>query len=215
MPDPFHILNYHVSVSRESFKKLSLYHDLLLKWQPKVNLVGPDTIPDSWRRHFLDSIQLANHIDDLSKKMVDMGTGAGFPGMVLAIIGATDIHLIESDLKKIIFLREVARITDTKITIHHCRMEERPIDRADIILSRACASLDALLSLASFYISHGTFCLFHKGKNYSNEIEDANEHWSFHPTIFPSVTDTQGVILKLEHIERRKHEDRGPKHESR
>jgi 16S rRNA (guanine527-N7)-methyltransferase len=210
VPNPFQTLNRHVKISHEIFDRLSIYHDLLLKWQPKINLVGPDTIPDCWNRHFLDSLQLIPYIDDLKKTMVDMGSGAGFPGMVIAIVGGRDVHLVESDARKIIFLKEVARLTHTNVTIHHGRIENTVIEDVGIILSRACAPLDALLSLSSFYISHGTDCLFHKGKNYSNEIEDAKEHWSFTCNAFPSVTDTQGVILKLSDIGRKENESGRP-----
>jgi 16S rRNA (guanine527-N7)-methyltransferase len=206
VPDLFETITRHVSISQETVGKLSLYHDLLLKWQSKINLIGPDTINNIWQRHFLDSLQLINHLDNLSDKMVDLGSGAGFPGMVLAMAGARDVHLIESDARKVVFLKEAARLTRTAVTIYHCRIEDRPIGEVKIILARACAQLDALLPLASFYFSHGTDCLFHKGKNYSKEIEDAKEKWRFEHTIFPSVTDTQGIILKLSYIERRKHD---------
>jgi len=200
------MLNRHVPIEHEIFSRLSLYHDLLLKWQSRINLVGPDTIGEAWQRHFLDSLQLLKVMDDKTKRVLDMGTGAGFPGMVLAIAGATDVHLIESSAKKIAFLKEVARVTNTVVTIHHCRIEDRPIDNAQIIVSRACANLDQLLHFSSLYFSHGTICLFPKGKNYITEIDGAKEHWHFESTLIPSVTDTSGVILKLCDIRRRDHE---------
>ncbi len=200
--DAFDLLNAHVTVSRETFERLSLYHDLLLKWQSKVNLISPDTISSTWNRHFLDAIQIFPMIDP-AKKIIDMGTGGGFPGMVIAIAGASNVHLIESDTKKILFLREVARITNTSVTIHHARMEDAVTDSADIIVSRACSPLASLLSLASHYVSHETICLFHKGKNYSKELEDALLHWNFSHETITSVTDTQSAILKLTAIQKR------------
>ncbi len=201
--NPFDLLNRHIKVSPETFLKLSLYHDLLLKWQSKINLVGADTLADAWDRHFLDSLQLLNAIDDLSGTIVDVGSGAGFPGMTLAIGGATDMHLIESDGKKITFLREIARLTETKVSIHHCRAEDCEKLSADIIVSRAVSSIDNLLSFSLPQISHGTTCLFHKGKNYAKEIEEAKEHWLFEITVIPSVTHDQSAILKLTHIRKR------------
>lgn len=199
----FNTLNRHIAVPRETFERLTAYHDLLLKWQAKVNLISPDTIPHIWHRHFLDSLQLFPHIKNPSCKILDLGTGAGFPGMVMAMMGCSDVHLVESDTKKILFLREVARITDTIISIHHARIEDEPTSPGDIILSRALSSLDSLLSLSSPYVSHETICLFHKGKNYSKEIEDAKSHWQFDCDVIPSITDTQSAILKLTTIRKR------------
>lgn len=195
--DVFDHLNQFVTVSRETYDKLVLYYDLLLKWQPKINLVGPDTIKDAWTRHFLDSLQLLKLIPDISVRMADLGTGGGFPGMVLAIAGAGDMHLMEGDTRKIAFLREVSRITSTPVHIHHCRIEDVPVNDVKIILSRACSDIDTLLRYSSPYVSRETFCLFHKGKNFSKDIVDASEHWLFEYDSIPSVTDTQGVIVRV------------------
>jgi len=199
----FQLLNRHVSVSHETLDRLFLYHDLLLKWQSKVNLIGPDTIPDSWNRHFLDSLQLLNYLPDPSVRIADLGSGAGFPGMVMAIAGMENVHLIESDTKKILFLKEVARITSTKVLLHHCRIEGHPIDHVDVVVSRACSSLEKLFALSSDYVSHETICLFHKGKNYSIELEEAKNKWDFDPIVYKSITDPLGVVLKIEHLRKR------------
>ena len=195
-------MNRHVSVSRETFDKLAIYYDLLLKWQSKVNLISPDTITSAWHRHFLDALQIFPLIDT-EKKIVDLGSGGGFPGMVIAIAGAKNMHLVESDTKKILFLREVARLTNTTVSLHHGRIEETLTTHADIITSRACSALDTLLSLASGYVSHETICLFHKGKNFAKEIEDAKLHWHFDCDVIPSVTDSQSAILRLTSIRKR------------
>ncbi len=198
----FDDLNRHVPVSRETFDRLSLYHDLLLKWQAKINLISSDTIANAWHRHFLDALQIFPLID-IEKKIVDLGSGGGFPGMVLAIAGAKHMHLVESDTKKILFLREVARITNTAVSLHHGRIEETLTTHADIITSRACSPLESLLSLASGYVSHETICLFHKGKNFAKELEDAKLHWHFSCDVIPSVTDSQSAILRLTSIQKR------------
>mgnify|MGYP003395316089 CR=1 FL=1 len=204
MPDPgYDLLNRHLKVSRETFERLSVYHDLLLKWQAKINLISNDSIPDIWTRHFLDSAQLINHIPSLGASILDIGAGAGFPGMVTAILGAHDVHLVESDGKKVAFLREVSRETETPVSIHHERAENVRLDKCDIILSRACSDLNQLLRLCEKNVSRETFSLFHKGKNYSNELEDADKYWSFEQQVLPSVTDPNGVIIKLSHIHRR------------
>ena len=190
-------------VSRETFDRLKSYEQLLLKWQSKINLIGPDTVANVWNRHFVDSLQLLPLIPDLKVRMIDMGTGAGFAGMVLAIAGATDMHLLESDGKKITFLKEVARITNTSVNIHQGRIEEIAIDGTELILSRACSSLANLFSYSSRYVSRETKCLFHKGKNYPQELLDSQSEWLFDYSVHPSVTDAQGGILEVTYLRKR------------
>lgn len=185
-------------VSDETFQKFSDYYDLLLKWQSKINLIG-NLDDDIWNRHFLDSAQLVKLLPQRSSKILDLGSGAGFPGMVLAILGY-DVTLVESDAKKTIFLSEVNRITNANAKIFNGRIENFPIGHYDIITSRACADLKALLDYASPSVSHGTACLFHKGKNHIKEISDAEINWRFQFEIIPSITNKDGVILKLSHI---------------
>ena len=113
-----------VDVSRETLDRLTLYLELLERWQPAINLVGPATLADPWRRHLLDSAQLVAHLPARRPLLVDLGSGAGFPGMVLAILGAGPVTLIESDRRKAQFLREVARATATDVTIRAERIEQ-------------------------------------------------------------------------------------------
>lgn len=197
---PFELLNEHFLVSRETFGRLFLYHDLLLKWQSKINLISNDTIKDVWQRHFLDSLQLLTYIDDKEKNIADLGSGAGFPGLILALMGYKNVHLIESDTRKVAFLREVARITNTQVTIHNCRIEEANLPKIDIFTSRACAPLDKLLYLIADKVSRETICLFHKGKNYSTELEESSIRWQYDIVTMPSIVDSQGVIIKLSNI---------------
>lgn len=199
----FEYLNRHVSVSRETFERLMSYHNLLQKWQPRINLISNDTLANAWQRHFLDSLQLKKHIRQKNAAIIDMGSGAGFPGMVLAIAGISPIHLVESDAKKISFLKEVARITHTSVFIHHGRIETVSLPKPHLIMARALAPLEKLLHLSASRISHETICLFPKGKNYSTELKDAKKNWLFEETVFPSVTDPQGVVLMVSNIRRR------------
>jgi len=201
--NPFSILNDHVQVSRETFTRLSIYHDLLIKWQTKINLVSADSIADSWSRHFLDSLQLKNHLPKNEKAIIDIGSGAGFPGMVLSIAGVKNVHLVESDGKKISFLQEVARLTGSDAIIHHSRVEGIKIEKVGIIIARAVSDLDQLFAYVVPHVSHETICLFPKGKNYAKEIEDAKKEWSFDCEAIPSVTDNQGAILKISNLKRR------------
>lgn len=198
--NPYSLLNTHIVVSHETVEKLLKYHDTLLKWQKTINLIGKDTAGEAWTRHFLDSLQLMKYIDDKNKIIVDLGSGAGFPGMALAIAGYNNVHLVESDARKVAFLREIARIAEVKVTIHHCRIEDCDFKKIDIFLSRACASLDKLLHLTAPYFSHETICLFHKGKNHAIENEEALLHWQYDLDIIPSVASSEGVILKLSNI---------------
>lgn len=199
----FDLLNRYIPVSHETVDRLETYHALLLKWQAKINLISDDTIGDCWNRHFLDSAQLIKHLPENARELTDIGSGAGFPGMVLAIISNKKTHLVESDGRKVSFLREVARLTKANVVIHNDRIENVIIDKCDVIMARALSNLNQLLSLTEKFVSHGTICLFHKGKNYSKEISDAKIEWSFDSDILPSVTDEHGVIVKLSHIQRR------------
>lgn len=202
MRDDFeNFLKSHLNVSDETIQKFSDYYDLLLKWQSKINLIGNST-DDIWSRHFLDSIQIAKFIPQANSKILDIGSGAGFPGMTLSILGY-DITLVESDSKKTTFLSEVNRITKSDAKIFNGRIENFLKDNFDIISSRACADLDTILEYAYPSVSHGTACIFHKGKNHLKEISEAEKKWCFQFEINPSITDSDGVILKLTNITKR------------
>lgn len=201
--DTFAFLTRYISIAPETFSRLVNYHDLLIKWQAKINLISNDSIQDIWKRHFLDSLQLLPLIPRTSYPIIDFGTGAGFPGMALAIAGISPMHLVESDSKKIAFLKEVARITSSNAFIHHSRIEVYKIPHTAVIMARAVADLNDLLSYAEPNVSRETICLFPKGKNYATEIADAEKLWQFDCNVIKSVTDNDGVILQLSHIQRR------------
>lgn len=193
-------------VSHETFQKLEVYKELLLKWQKSVNLISNMTIDDVWSRHFLDSTQLLSHIDKKSSNLLDFGSGAGFPGLVLAICGAADVHLVESDHKKCLFMKEVARHTSCSVTVHCDRIERVSLPKFTTITSRACSSLGQLFSYSSPFVSHETICLFPKGKNYSKELEEANKLWRYGCDTISSITDSEAAILKITDLQRREHE---------
>src|SRR6202012_3858963 len=133
-----------VDVSRETRERLAAYVALLAKWNAKINLVGPATLPDVWRRHILDSAQV-HALDADAAVLVDLGSGAGLPGLILAILGGPEVHLIESDLRNAAFLQEAARQTGTKLTIHAKRIDAAPAIQADVVTARALARLANLL----------------------------------------------------------------------
>lgn len=189
-------------VSRETLQRLDIYAGLLEKWNSTINLVGQRTLDDLWRRHMLDSAQLFPLIPPDARTLVDLGSGAGFPGMVLAIMGAAGVHLIESDKRKCAFLGEVARQTGAVVTIHPVRIDRAPAIKADVITARALTNLPELLDLAENFVFGHSMLLFLKGRRVDEELTRARERWNMRIRQIPSQTDSDGSILRLEAISR-------------
>jgi len=187
-------------VSRETMARLEIYAGLLVRWQARINLVGPDTVASLWRRHIIDSAQLWPLLPATARRLVDLGSGAGFPGLVLAILGAPEVHLIESDVRKGAFLREAARLTATPITLLSRRIEQIPPLGADIITARALAPLPRLLDWATPHLAAGGQCLFLKGRSAEDELTAAAKDWKIGHRRIPSVTDPDGTILQLHEV---------------
>lgn len=186
-------------VSRETLARLQTYLDLLQVWQKKINLVGPSTLNDPWRRHLLDSAQLLPHIKPGSR-VIDLGSGAGFPGLVLAIMGRLEVHLVESDLRKSIFLQEAARLTGTTVKIHNQRIESLTGLTADVITARALAPLEVLCTLARPLSHAETVCLFLKGRTGEEELTKTEKQRTLQATLIASQTDAEGVLVKLRNL---------------
>lgn len=148
-------------VSRETLGRLSIYADLLRRWQCRLNLVGPGTLDSLWERHFLDSAQLARYIPTGSK-IVDIGTGAGFPGLVLSIMGVGQVELVERDQQKCTFLREVIRATGAEANVHCSEAKNLRLDSVQVVTARACAPLVRLLKISKYFIGPTTYCVFPK-----------------------------------------------------
>ena len=182
--------------------RLRHYHHLLLTWQKSINLVSPATIEDAWNRHFEDSMQLASRIPDHVKTICDIGSGAGFPALVLAIL-RSDIHfhLVESDTRKCAFLQTVSRETECKnVTIHNDRIEHVIGEiKADMVTARALASLRQLIAYVEpLWCDHPHFIMvLPKGVNYADEIADAQKKYQFDVAYHPSRTDPQARILTV------------------
>lgn len=189
-------------VSRETLERLCVYAELLKKWQRRINLVGRSTLDDLWRRHMFDSAQLFPLLPKGARRLVDLGSGAGFPGMVLAILGVPEVHLIESDGRKAAFLREVSRETSTRVDIHVSRIAEMTPFVADVVTARALAPLGKLLDLARPFVGEQTVMLFPKGQDVDIELTEATKHTIMHTEIVPSRTHASGVILRLKRIDR-------------
>jgi 16S rRNA (guanine527-N7)-methyltransferase len=186
-----------IDVSRETQERLAAYVALLTKWNAKINLVGPATLPDVWRRHILDSAQIHDRVAGAGV-LVDLGSGAGLPGLILAILGGPQVHLIESDARKCAFLHEAARVTGTAIAIHNKRIEAAPSIEADIVTARALAPLAQLLDHAVRFLKPAGKCVFLKGARGVDELTEARKTWHMSVTERPSRSDPSGVILEVE-----------------
>jgi 16S rRNA (guanine527-N7)-methyltransferase len=188
-------------VARETLRLLTIYVGLLNEWNERVNLVAPSTLPDVWHRHVWDSAQLAPLIPHDAKTIVDLGSGAGFPGMVLAILLADrpglTVHLIESTQKKCRFLESVVAATGAPAKVHWARAEEMTGLKADVVTARAVAPLDRLLELAHPFFGKDTVGLFLKGRALNDELTRATKSWRLDATPIPSRSDPSGVVLRV------------------
>lgn len=192
----------HFDVSRETIERLQIYNSLLSKWNPKINLVAKSTIDDVWHRHFADSAQLWPLADNPKGSWLDIGSGAGFPGLVIAAIAAEKspslkVSMIESDVRKSVFLQTVAREMGIESEIITKRIEDVSSRSANIISARALASVDKLLGFAEKHLAKDGICLFPKGANVDSELTEAASSWHIEYDKFPSITDSQAVILRI------------------
>ena len=192
-----------IPVSRETSGRLDRFVDLLLTWQQRINLVAPSTIPKLWTRHIADSLQLLAHAPG-AKVWADFGSGAGFPGLVLACALAETpgarVHLVESNTKKASFLREAARVTGAAADVHPVRavdFVDNLSDSVEIVTARALAPLAALLAEAYPLLKTGSIGLFPKGQDVDAELTDAAKCWSMQASLIPSLTDPKGRIVKV------------------
>jgi len=192
-----------LDVSRETLDRLEAYVGLLRQWSARINLVGRDTLGDVWRRHILDSAQLFPLLPHSTRSLVDLGSGAGFPGLVLAILGVPGVELIEADARKAAFLREAARLTAAPIRLVVSRIEAVPPHAVQVVTARACAPLDRLLPLAQGFLGPATVCLFLKGERTAAELTAARRGWTMQASLHDSRSDPRGVILCLEQVVRR------------
>jgi 16S rRNA (guanine527-N7)-methyltransferase len=196
-------------VSRETEARLHRYVALLLEWQSKTNLVAPSTIPNLWTRHISDSLQLLT-LAPTANVWIDLGSGGGFPGVVLACAlaetpGAT-VHLVERVAKKAAFLREAIRVTGSPGAVHLADIGDT-VDRfagvVDCVTARAVAPLRQLVGFAEPLVKRGAKALFLKGQDVEAELTEATKYWKIEPKLHSSRTGGQGWIVELDEIERR------------
>jgi 16S rRNA (guanine527-N7)-methyltransferase len=191
-------------VSRETLERLSLYAELLVRWQKRINLVAPATIPQLWHRHMFDSAQLLPLIPTSTKALVDFGSGAGFPGLVIALClqPAVQVDLYESDQRKAVFLQEVIRQTGAPARVISQRIEMAPAQNADVIMARALAPLPKLFALTERFWHPGLIGLFLKGKEVESEIASCSPRWRFAYDRQVSATDSAASILVVRSLSR-------------
>ncbi len=191
------------NVPRGTIEKLETYIKILEKWNQTINLVSVKSISEVWERHVNDSMQLFPLVPTTTKSLIDLGSGAGFPGMVLAIMGVKNVTLIEADSRKCSFLQEVARITDISVSIINQRIENVEPWAVEVVTSRALASLDKLIEYAYPFIKGRGVMLCLKGEKVNAEIQQAQEHWNFSFKLIPSKTYCHGTILHVEKVSKK------------
>jgi len=200
----------HLSVSRETLDKFRAYATLLAKWNRAINLVSPKSLDDLWRRHFLDSAQLRRYLPDTAgpteRVILDVGSGAGFPGLVLALLDCGRVHLVESDQRKAEFLREAVRVTGAPAIVHARRIESLDLTGldtgVDVVTCRAFAALSRILDLTERFLrpenaENAPIGLFLKGRSVDEELTEAGKTWRLRLERFESETDPQASILRL------------------
>jgi len=203
-------------VSRETAARLDRFVALLLEWQETTNLIAPSTLPKLWTRHIADSLQLLA-LAPQAQLWTDLGSGGGFPGVVLACALADTpgarVDLVESNAKKAAFLREAVRVTKAPATVHPVRIEdfvENTAERSDVVTARALAPLPDLLALAYPLLAEGSLALFPKGQDVASELTAATKYWNIHSNLVPSKTDSKGQIVVIRGLEPKPNNARKP-----
>lgn len=184
-----------LGVSRETQNRLELYVNLLQKWQRRINLVSSSTLPQIWQRHILDCGQLVPYLPEKTRTIMDIGAGAGLPGLILAILTDCQLHLVESDAKKVAFMRTAVAETGVDAVIHHGRIEELAYLQVDVITARALAPLQRLFQLTQTQHHADLNYLFLKGKGVKQELTELPSWLTLNADTYPSVTEKEAVIL--------------------
>ena len=191
-----------LNVSRETFGRLLWLEAEVKKWNKAINLIGRSSVEDMWKRHVLDSAQIFELLPNDSRRWADLGSGGGFPGLVIAVLALEraqklETILVESDGRKAVFLRHVVQELALRATVRSDRIEDTPTIGADVVSARALASLGTLCWMAFRHLGPNGVALFQKGASYGAELKDCSESWSFDLKIHPSRTDDNAVILEV------------------
>lgn len=191
-----------LEIAQQTMAKLDLFLDLVIKWNPGINLVSARSLSEAWERHVLDSAQLWTLAAVSSGLWLDLGSGGGFPGLVVAILAQQDalglqVRLVESDRRKAVFLREAVRILQLSVDVQCVRAESMAPAKADVVSARAFAPLTQLLPLAARHLGPVGFALFPKGVHHRIELEDARRYWHMQTEILGSKTEAGAAIVKV------------------
>ncbi|MEX3316176.1 16S rRNA (guanine(527)-N(7))-methyltransferase RsmG [Sulfitobacter sp. PS-8MA] len=193
------------NVSRETQDRLEGYAALIRKWNPKINLVSKSSIETLWERHILDSVQVFQ-LSDAKGHWLDIGSGGGFPGMVVAILNMEErsfrVSLVESDQRKCAFLRTVARELDIEAEVFNERIEQLEPQNADVLSARALSSLTQLMEFSVRHLNPTGLALFPKGGSWRAEEEEARKNWDFALQAVPSKTNPEAAVLMIKDIVR-------------
>ena len=193
-----------LGVSRESLARLEVLASVLENWQRHINLIAPSTLAEIWHRHILDSAQLLPLIPKGVEAIADLGSGGGFPSLVLAAIQPAKVHLFESNAKKAAFLEEALRQLKVEAVVHRQRLELRKappnMPKVQVVTARAFASLHELLAYAEPFMAQGATGLFHKGQDVNAELTQAAKSWKITAQKHSSLTDSKAVILDVKEI---------------
>ncbi len=193
------------NVSRETLARLKAYADILADWNARHNLVAKSTLPDLWRRHVWDSAQLVPLIPDSARTLADLGSGAGFPGLVIAAMRPDlAVTLYEATTKKCAFLQAAADRMGIAAAIQNARLEDLPRRAFDVVTARALAPLPQLLTYAQNFVGPNSVCLFLKGQNVGSELTRAHKYWNIKASQVPSQTDPSAAIVIVREL--------GPRH---
>jgi 16S rRNA (guanine527-N7)-methyltransferase len=187
-------------VSRETEARLARYENILIQRNQTLSLISNTTADIIWTRHFLDSAQLLPLILEPERPVVDLGTGAGFPGLVLAILGLADVHLVENNMQKVAFLRAVAEALSLPVTIHGQKSDAVKPFVAGTVTARALKPLDQLIGFGKRFLGQGSVCLFPKGRRAEEEMAVAAHKWHMKVERFPSATDADSTIFRLSDV---------------
>ena len=193
-----------LGVSRESLSRLEVLVGVTAEWQEHINLIAPSTLPEIWNRHVLDSAQLLPLLPRNTAKIADLGSGGGFPGLVLAATQSAEIHMFEANAKKVAFLQEALRQMGVSAKVHRERLErnQAPPNMPDVqvVTARAFAPLTELLGYAAPFMVKGAIGLFHKGQDIDTELTAAAKAWHITAMKHSSLTDSRSVILEVKEI---------------
>jgi len=193
-------INNTFSINSSQEIKLIKFLKELAIHNKRTNLVGKSTLVNPWRSHILDCIQISPFIKSKNSTILDMGTGPGLPGLVLAIIGYKNVNLVDSNQKKINFVKHISKKLDISVKIFLSRVEKLNNSKFDFLISRALANLNKLFIYSQRVTDKNTVLIFLKGQKVKNEIQEAKKKWCFNSEIYPSQSDERGSVLIIKNL---------------